>query len=132
MDTIKKGMVFGVFDGLHEGHVFFLNEAKKLCQELFVVVAEDTAVEALKGKVPRNSLRIRKEALSTISDIRVIEGDEKMGEWSALHTYAPDVVFLGHDQQALAVELERLGVPHTFLPAHRPHEFKSSLLRGGA
>lgn len=125
-------MVFGVFDGLHEGHVFFLNEARKLCEELFVVVARDSVVEKLKGRIPHNSLQVRKDALSAISGIHIVDGDETMGEWSALRIYSPDMVFLGHDQQPLAVELERLGIALTFLGAHRPHKFKSSILRKGA
>lgn len=131
MDKVKKGMVFGVFDGLHEGHLFFLNAAKALCEELVVVVAKDTAVRTLKGRAPHHSLPVRMRALSSTPGIHSVEGDEEMGEWSALRTYTPDMVFLGHDQQPLATALEHLGVPYTFLPAHRPHEFKSSIIRRG-
>ena len=48
----KKGMVFGVFDGLHEGHKYLLTEAAKLCDELVVVVTLDEAVATLKGHLP--------------------------------------------------------------------------------
>ncbi len=129
MDKVKKGMVFGVFDGLHDGHLFFLNAAKALCEELVVVVAKETAVRTLKGRAPHYSLPLRMQALSSIPGIHIVEGDEEMGGWGALRAHTPDMVFLGHDQQSLAVELERLEIPHTFLPAHRPDEFKSSIIR---
>ncbi|MEM3333979.1 MAG: adenylyltransferase/cytidyltransferase family protein, partial [Thermoplasmata archaeon] len=41
-------MASGVFDILHPGHIFFLEEAKKLGNELVVVVARDSTARKLK------------------------------------------------------------------------------------
>ncbi len=49
---ITKGVVFGVFDGLHEGHKKFLTDAAARCVELIVVVAHPKAVLTLKKKYP--------------------------------------------------------------------------------
>lgn len=125
----KKGMVFGVFDGLHEGHRYFLHSASEHCEDLTVVIAGDEATRALKGHVPKYSLEERRHALLALNPLwRIIEGDTVQGEWSALKKYQPDIVFLGHDQTALAKELEHRGVAIKFLAAHRPEHFKSSIL----
>ena len=41
-------MATGVFDILHLGHLYFLKEAKKLGDELVVVVATDKTAEEMK------------------------------------------------------------------------------------
>jgi cytidyltransferase-like protein len=35
----KKIMVFGTFDGLHEGHLVFLKQARKLTEKPFLIVS---------------------------------------------------------------------------------------------
>lgn len=129
MAQIKTGMVFGVFDGLHEGHQFFLNSASDKCETLIVVVARDDASFALKGRKPKHGFDERVRALISFNpSFEVAQGDSVQGEWSALKTHTPNMVFLGHDQGAIASALEAMGVRFSFIEAHRPLEFKSSLL----
>ena len=45
-------MVFGSFDLVHKGHVNFLKQAKKLGDELIVVVARDDNIEKVKKRKP--------------------------------------------------------------------------------
>lgn len=125
----KKGVVFGVFDGLHEGHKYFLNEALSAAEELIVVVALDSAVIALKGKKPKHTLQERVDAIGGLnSSLRVVAGDEIKGEWSVIHKEEPNMVFLGHDQGDIAEELAKLGVVFQYLSAHEPERYKSSIL----
>ncbi len=126
---IEKGMVFGVFDGLHEGHRKFLADAAARCDTLIVVVARPETVMTLKEKHPRRGLKER------ISEIRafnprfeIVTGDATIGEWHAIKEHRPDMVFLGYDQERIAEELKKMNIPFTFLEAYRPSEFKSSLL----
>lgn len=129
MAKIKTGMVFGVFDGLHEGHQFFLNSASDKCENLIVVVAQDDASFILKGRKPKHDFSERVRALiSHSASFEVVAGDSVQGEWSALKTYKPDMIFLGHDQKAIADEFMKIGISFSFIDSHRPEEFKSSLL----
>jgi FAD synthetase len=48
MERMVRVMATGVFDLLHLGHVYFLKEAKKLGDELVVVVATDKTAKKLK------------------------------------------------------------------------------------
>jgi FAD synthetase len=39
-----KVMIFGTFDLLHEGHQFFIREAKKVGGQLIIVLAHDQTI----------------------------------------------------------------------------------------
>lgn len=95
-------MIFGVFDGFHEGHRYFLNEARKYGDYLIVTVAQDSEVELLKNKKPQFSLsnRIEKINDSKIAQL-VVAGDVNHGSWNIITTHKPSLVALGHDQHAL-------------------------------
>ena len=56
----KKVLVFGTFDGIHKGHLSFLNQAKEHGDYLTVVVAKDSNVKKLKGHKPLNNEKQRK------------------------------------------------------------------------
>lgn len=129
MAHYKTGMVFGVFDGLHDGHKYFLQSAKELCELLVVVVAKDSASFALKGRLPTHPLSARMNALQAFKpEYTIISGDEKVGEWSAIKKHAPDVVILGYDQKMMSDEFAKLDIPFLFLKAHKPEKFKSSII----
>ena len=122
-------IVFGVFDGFHEGHKFFLKEALKRTDELLVVVAPDVAVLKLKGKNPRVPFLERVRAVSDFDNrIRTIQGDEDEGSWKVLKNAQPDIVYLGYDQTAIADELKKMKVRFDFIESHEPHMYKSSKL----
>lgn len=122
-------MVFGVFDGLHEGHKKFLTDAAARCTELVVVVAHPEAVLTLKKKHPLRTLEDRIGEIRSFNPrLEVVTGDATLGEWRALKEHRPDMVFLGYDQERIGEALKKMNVPFTILGAHRPSEFKSSLL----
>lgn len=98
----KKVMVFGVFDVIHDGHRYFLSNAKKLGDELIIAIAQDKSVEKLKGRLPKNTLlqRINNISNEMIAD-KILPGDLKIGNWNILMSCKPDIVALGYDQNKL-------------------------------
>jgi cytidyltransferase-like protein len=125
----KKAVVFGVFDGLHTGHLYFLNKAKSHCDELIVVLTLSEVVEKLKNKSPQFSFEERSKVIKDFNpQLIVIAGDAKLGEWTVFASHNPDIVILGHDQHAIAHELKKLNKSFKFLKAHHPEKYKSSLL----
>ncbi len=122
-------LVFGVFDGFHEGHKYFLREALKRADEVIVVVAPDDVVQYMKGKTPKNSVSERLRAVSDFDNrIRAVEGDKIQGAWKVLINAQPDIVLVGYDQTAIADEMKKMGVRFDFIDSHDPHIHKSSLL----
>ena len=124
-------MVFGVFDIFHPGHEYFLSEAESRCNELIVVVTVSEVVSLLKKLPPKNPYELRASSVKKYnSKYIVIPGDSTVGGWKVLKDNQFDIILLGYDQQSIARELDRLGVPYEFLDSHMPEVYKSSLLRG--
>ena len=109
-----KVLVFGVFDGLHEGHRYFLKEALRSLGEgglLVVVVARDAVVKILKNKTPAYGEQERMAMVQEfLPEAIVVLGDEEQGKYDIVKTHRPDIICFGHDQQKLAKDLrEKLG-----------------------
>jgi FAD synthetase len=132
----KTVTIFGVFDGIHEGHLSFIKEAKKEGDKLVAIVARDSEVEKIKGKLPRNNEVSRINSLLQVQDIdQVYLGDAEQGTYKILKEVKPDLIFLGYDQQSLFENIN-IAIGNSVLPAvrlmygqpHKPEAFKSSIL----
>ena len=91
-----KVMATGTFDLLHLGHIYYLREAKKLGDQLAVVVATDSTVRRLKHE-PINSEQIRLELIKELKivDEAFIGYEEDMFE--IVNEIKPDIIALGFD-----------------------------------
>lgn len=128
-------MVFGVFDGLHEGHKYFLSEAKKLGDSLIAVVTTDENVKKLKGSLPINDFKIRQEEIRKKGDVdEVVPSDKELYTWGVINKYKPDVIAVGYDQTELKKALEDylkeggIKLELKVIPSFKPQQYKSSLL----
>lgn len=90
-------MATGVFDLLHPGHLYFLREARKLGDELVVVVARDSTARKFKHEpiTPESSRVQMVEALKPVD--RAVLGHEG-NIYEILDEIRPDVVAIGFDQ----------------------------------
>src|SRR5581483_8614528 len=90
----KRVMAAGVFDLLHLGHVHYLTEAKKMGDELVVVVATDVMVAKRKHQP-------------------IIPQEQRLALVAALK---PDVIALGYDDyhraEEVKAELAKRGMGH--------------------
>ncbi|MBI2475116.1 adenylyltransferase/cytidyltransferase family protein [Candidatus Uhrbacteria bacterium] len=104
----KLVLVFGTFDGLHAGHLFFLKQAKREGDMLFVSVARDEHVWILKQKKPKFNEQKR---LQTVRSIPFVEhaqfSDQVLGSYSVFENVNPDVIVFGFDQQQLKASVEK-------------------------
>ncbi len=91
-------MATGVFDLLHPGHIYFLAEAKRLGDELVVVVARDSTARKFKHEpITTESSRVQLvQALKPVD--RAILGHEGGSIYDILEEIRPDVIALGFDQ----------------------------------
>ncbi|MBI2485106.1 adenylyltransferase/cytidyltransferase family protein [Candidatus Uhrbacteria bacterium] len=128
-------VVFGTFDGLHEGHRAFFREAKACADRLVVVVARDVTVQLLKGRPVRYSEQTRMEMVRrepAVDEVRL--GDAVLGSYAVLKEVHPRVVAVGYDQDTLLEDLTRWKETHmpdirlVRLSAYKPEQYKSSLL----
>lgn len=102
----------GTFDILHPGHLLYLEEAKKLGDELFVIVARDTTVR----KYKRSPIIPEEQRLRMVSALKVVD-KAMLGSagdmYEPLYSIKPDIIALGYDQgfneEALEKELRERG-----------------------
>jgi len=111
---VVRVMATGVFDLLHPGHVYFLTEAKKLGDELVVVVARDQTARRLKHEayVPEHMRREMVEALKPVD--RAVLGSTT-DIYETVVNERPSIIALGYDQvwneREVEQECARRGIP---------------------
>lgn len=104
---MKRVLVFGTFDILHPGHLYFLREAKKHGEHLTVVVTPSAVVKQLKGKAPMFGEVHRVATVKLMSFVdQVLIGDRTLSTFAVLKKSKPDVICFGYDQQTLAKYVE--------------------------
>ncbi|OIO52773.1 FAD synthase [Candidatus Uhrbacteria bacterium CG_4_10_14_0_8_um_filter_58_22] len=103
----KTVLVFGVFDLLHPGHVFFLERAKRQGDRLIAVVCRDDRAESSKGRRPVLSLEERLKLVRALRSVDEAVPGDPPGEWSAIVRCRPDIICLGFDQSADHSEIRR-------------------------
>ncbi len=102
----------GTFDIIHPGHIRYLEEAKKLGDELIVIVARERNVKHKpKPIIPENQ---RVKVVSALKPVdKAILGDEK-DIFKPIMELKPDIIVLGYDQhfdeKKLEEELRKRGL----------------------
>jgi FAD synthetase len=128
--NLKTVMAFGTFDFLHPGHKYFLRRAKKCGQHLIVVIARDSTVKQIKGKLPKQTENQRLKAILSLKLAdKVILGcrDDK---YAVIKKYRPDIICLGYDQSNFTTGLKKLKmkVKIVRLKSFKPNKYKTSLI----
>ena len=124
-------LVFGTFDGLHEGHKAYLTQAKTFGDTIVASVPDDKTVHALKRKLPKQSFEERKTALLASGLVQeVFVSDNTQGGYNVLDRAQPDTILVGYDQREIEQSLQK---HPSQIPVHRaqpfhPDIYKSSLL----
>lgn len=138
---MKKVLVFGIFDGIHPGHISFLRQAKKCGDFLVVAVGRASSCRKIKCKTPKYSLRKRLTALKTahlngeLLVEKAVPGDIKQGTYKVILREKPDVICLGYDQMELAENLkawlrqESFSLTIKFLKPYKPDQYHTRIMR---
>ena len=135
MGKKKRVIVFGIFDGVHDGHRDLFRQAKEYGDELVVIVGRDSASLLWKNKKPRYS---EEERLTFVLKERYVDravlGDEERSTYGALSKIHPDCICFGYDQGMLKKDLEcwlereKSMIPCVVLKPYKETVFHTSLL----
>ena len=99
-------MATGVFDIIHLGHLHYLEESRKLGDELVVVVATDNTVRKRKHE-PITPEKMRLELVSSIKPVtRAVLGKDGGDIFEIVREIKPDIITIGYDQPFNEKELE--------------------------
>ncbi len=97
-------MASGVFDIIHMGHIHYLEEARKLGDELVVVVATDITVRRMKHE-PITPGNMRVQLVNSLKPVdRAVLGHED-DIFRTVEELRPDIIALGFDQKFDEAEL---------------------------
>ncbi len=135
---MKRVMVFGTFDMLHEGHLDFFRQARSLVSDpqLIVSIARDRSTERVKGARPKHT-ELERLALVEACDLvdEVVLGDAE-GFIAHIVQADPEIIALGYDQNGeyvkeLQAELSNAGLETRIvrLKPFKPEIYKTSKLR---
>lgn len=136
-----KVLVFGTFDGLHEGHKYFFRQTKEYGDYLVVVVGRDSTVQKTKNKLTKFN---EQERLKVVQESALVDeaklGNEaplgqKLDPYAIVEEIKPNIICLGYDQifftDKLKKELPKRGLGHVKikrLKAFKPEMYKSSII----
>lgn len=127
---MTKVMCFGTFDGLHQGHLSYFKQAKKLGDFLIVIIARDKNVIKFKGREPREKELRRLKLVSQIKEVdRAVIGNQD-DIYAVIKKFQPEIICLGYDQKADEKKLRKLfpDIKIVRLKSYQPNKFKSSIL----
>lgn len=136
MKKLEKILVFGTFDGVHQGHLNMFKQAKRLSKNpyLIVSIARDQNVLRIKNKLPFNKENKRKKLVEeTLVPDKVILGSLK-NYLEHIVKESPDYIALGYDQVHYTENLKKDLKDHGLSPKIRrlkPYKqniYKNSLL----
>ena len=106
-------MVFGTFDGLHQGHLNFFKQAKNFIKNSFLIVsiARDKNVQQIKGELPllnekKRMVLIKKLAQGSKLIDRVVLSGVK-NHIPHIMKERPDIIALGYDQKTYVKNLKK-------------------------
>lgn len=141
-----KVLVFGTFDGLHEGHKDFFRQAREYEDppshkaserqvHLVVVVGRDSTVERTKNRLPKFNEQERLKAVQEcefVNEARL--GNEGNNPYKVIEEVNPQIICLGYDQTHFVDKLEQkikemgLTINIIRLKPYKPEIYHSSIL----
>lgn len=128
MQAMIKVLATGSFDPLHKGHIFYLKEAKKLGDKLYVIVSSDEKIRKNKHREPRQGQKVRAQGVRSLKIVdKVIIGEGE--QFSLIDKINPDIIALGYDQkipEPLKNKVKQYKI--ITLKPYRPEIYKSSLI----
>ncbi|MGZ4903404.1 MAG: adenylyltransferase/cytidyltransferase family protein [Halobacteriota archaeon] len=107
----------GTFDILHPGHVLYLEKAKELGDELYVIVSRDAMIHHKPKPIIPESQRLQMVEALRVVDHALLGSEQDIFEPVA--AIQPDLVALGYDQyfdeKELQAELEKRNIECTVI-----------------
>lgn len=111
---MKVGLVAGVFDLIHPGHLALLGWAKSHVDVLAVIIARDPSSKLRKGRAPVQNEADRLAVVSALAPVDYACLGDHDDIYSPVLRIRPDLIVLGRDQDAdarrIRLDLVRRGL----------------------
>src|SRR3989338_6236998 len=105
MTRPRSVLIFGTFDVLHPGHLWFLKKAAAYGRSVIALTPDNMCFQ-YKGFWPIHSFKFRKWNLERIRYVsEVVPADNKPDSFAVVQRLKPDVIVIGYDQTLLKSHL---------------------------
>jgi FAD synthetase len=109
-------LALGIFDILHLGHLYYLNQARKLGDELIVIVSSDlkASLENEEKEDPIFPELVRLEIIKSLKPVDKAILNNGRDFYKVIQDLEPDIIALGYDQKfditKMKNELSKIGL----------------------
>lgn len=111
-DFLKRVLATGTFDLLHPGHLLYLTEARKLGDELYVIVARESMIQHKPKPVIPEEQRVTMVGSLEMVDEAILGSEIDIYE--PIKDIEPDIIAIGYDQkfdiEKIEKRLKELGI----------------------
>ena len=119
------GVIAGNFDVIHPGYIYMLDECKKHCDILLLLLHDDPSIERPEKIKPILDLSERNMILSSLKQVdRIITYQIESDLYDILKTEQIDIRFLGDDYKNKSYTGDDLNIPVYFL--NRDHGWSTT------
>jgi glycerol-3-phosphate cytidylyltransferase len=132
-ERYKVGLIAGIFDMYHVGHLDIMRQAKDLCEYLIVAVGTDEFTLSRKNHFPIIPFEERCQIVQAIRYVDEVVPETNLDKVEAYNMYHFNVMIAGndHENEPLYIEaarkLKEFGVDTIYIP--RIYKTSSTLLR---
>jgi len=95
-DLLVRVLATGTFDLLHPGHILYLSEARKMGDELYVIVARECMIRHKQKPIIPDEQRLEMVSSLKIVDKAFLGSDCDI--FDPINEIRPDIIALGYDQ----------------------------------
>ncbi|MEZ5333909.1 MAG: adenylyltransferase/cytidyltransferase family protein [Methanolobus sp.] len=104
-DVLVRVLATGTFDLLHPGHILYLSEARKMGDELYVIVARESMIRHKPKPIIPDEQRLEMVKSLQIVDTAFLGSESDIFE--PIMQIKPDIIALGYDQGFDIGQLEK-------------------------
>jgi FAD synthetase len=104
-DVLVRVLATGTFDILHPGHIHYLSEAKKLGDELYVIIARESMIRHKPKPIITDEQRLEMVSSLKIVDKALLGSESDI--FDPIMQIKPNVIALGYDQLFDVGQLEK-------------------------
>ena len=113
---MNVGVIAGNFDVIHPGYIYMLDECKKHCDFLLLLLHEDPSIERPEKLKPILNLNERYKILSSLKQIdRIISYQTESELYNILKQEYINIRFLGDDYKEKSFTGDDLDIPIHYL-----------------
>ena len=126
----KIGVTAGSFDLIHPGHIIMLQDCKKVCDYLVVLLQSDPSIDRISKNKPIQTIEERKimlESIKYVDKVIIYNTENDLRHWLTDNEQKISVRIIGSDHEGKNITAGELNIPIYY--HNRNHDWSSTNMR---